>query len=565
MPTLEVLDGPNKGEVFQVDRDEVVVGRLPYCDIVLAQKNVSRQHTRIVRSGSAYSVEDMNSTNGTFLNGKRVRQRTPLKDQDLIRIYNVSMLFRELVHQDAPEVRPGKPETVEIGAPGTKTETEQPHPEGLARVAGAISSQARNVGVNVYEKLKTVLDINKALGSTLDIDQVLPKILDGLFTVFPQSDRAYVLFPDSETGQLEVKAQKQKEEGTLASSSLGPISHSVANRVMSQADAILSADGIDDDEFDISESVLDFPIRSMMCAPLLGPMQKPLGIIYVDTNDPYEHFHEDDLEVLISVAATAGQALEYAHAHEAQLRLDRRNRELATAKEVQLHFLPQNRPNVPGYRFYDYYSSAEEVGGDYYGYVPLPDGRVALALGDVSGKGISAALVMARLCSEVRYRLVTEDDPCIAVQALNREFSKPENDPWFVTFVLCILDPREHQVTLVNAGHKPPLLRRIQTGKIEEVGEDAVSMPLGCDESVEYGPFTMSLEPGDALFIYTDGINEAMNSDGKLYGVDRVREAIGTGPERIGEFGDFLLADMRRFTREYSQSDDICVIGLQRE
>lgn len=565
MPTLEVLDGPNKGEVFQVDRDEMVVGRLPYCDIVLAQKNVSRQHTRIVRSGSAYSVEDMNSTNGTFLNGKRVRQRTPLKDQDLIRIYNVSMLFREMVDHGGPEGKPGKPETVEMGAPGTKTATDQTRPERPDKVTGAVAPQARNVGVNVYEKLKTVLDINRALGSTLDIDEVLPKILDGLFTVFPQSDRAYVLFPDAETGQLEVKAQKQKEEGTLASSSLGPISHTVANRVMSQADAILSADGIDDDEFDISESVLDFPIRSMMCAPLLGPMQKPLGIIYVDTNDPYEHFHEDDLEVLISVAATAGQALEYAHAHEAQLRLDRRNRELATAQEVQLHFLPQARPNVPGYRFFDYYKSAEEVGGDYYGYVSLPDGRVATALGDVSGKGISAALVMARLCSEVRYRLVTEDDPCRAVEALNREFSKPENDPWFVTFVLCILDPREHQVMLVNAGHKPPLLRKARAGQLEEIGEDVVGMPLGCDESVEYLPFTMPLEPGDALFVYTDGINEAMNSDGQLYGVDRVREAVRTGPEQIGELGEFLLSDLGQFTQDYSQSDDICVIGLQRE
>jgi len=562
MPTLEVLDGPNKGEVFQVDRDEMVVGRLPYCDIVLAQKNVSRQHTRIVRSGGAYAVEDMNSTNGTFLNGKRVRQRTPLKDQDLIRIYNVSMLFREMAVQGATDVRPGKPETVEMGAPGTKTETNAASPERQTRVAGAI--QARNVGVNVYEKLKTVLDINRALGSTLDINQVLPKILDGLFTVFPQSDRAYVLFPDSETGQLEVKAEKQKEEGTLASSSLGPISHTVANRVMSQADAILSADGIDDDEFDISESVLDFPIRSMMCAPLLGPMQKPLGIIYVDTNDPYEHFHEDDLEVLISVAATAGQALEYATAHEAQLRLDRRNRELATAKEVQLHFLPQARPDVPGYCFYDYYSSAEEVGGDYYGYLSLPDGRVAMTLGDVSGKGISAALVMARLCSEVRYRLVTEGDPCQAVQALNREFSKPENDPWFVTFVLCILDPREHQVTIVNAGHRPPMLRKIQ-GQVQEVGQGETGMPLGCQESAEYAPFTMSLEPGDALFVYTDGINEAMSPDKKLYGVDRVREAIGTGPERIDGLGDFLLSDLRQFTHEHSQSDDICVIGLQRE
>jgi len=565
MHTLEVLDGPNKGEVFQVDRDEMVVGRLPYCDIVLPQKNVSRQHTRIVQSGGAHFIEDMNSTNGTFLNGKRVRQRTALKDQDLIRIYNVSMLFREMADQDGAEVRKGKPETVEIGAPGTKTETDSAQTDRPDKVTGAVSPPSRNVGVNVYEKLRTVLDINKALGSTLDIDEVLPKILNGLFTVFPQSDRAYVLFPDADTGQLQVKAQKQKEEGTLASSALGPISHTVANRVMSQADAILSADGIDDDEYNISESVLDFPIRSMMCAPLLGPMQKPLGIIYVDTNDPYEHFHEDDLEVLISVAATAGQALEYAHAHEAQLRLDRRNRELATAKEVQLHFLPQSRPNVPGYRFFDYYSSAEEVGGDYYGYVPLPDGRVAITLGDVSGKGISAALVMARLCSEVRYRLVTEGDPRRAIEALNREFSRPENDPWFVTFILCVLDPSKNEVAIVNAGHKPIIRRNAQTGNMEELGEDEIGLPLGCDESIEYDLYTTSLQPGDSLLIYTDGINEAMNSKEKLYGVDRVRQVIHTGPERIDELCDSLLSDMRQFTEDRPQSDDICVIGLQRK
>jgi serine phosphatase RsbU (regulator of sigma subunit) len=420
------------------------------------------------------------------------------------------------------------------------------------------------VGVNVYEKLRTVLDINKALGSTLDIDQVLPKILDGLFTVFPQSDRAYVLFPDEETGQLQVKAQKQKEEGTLATSALGPISHTVANRVMSQAEAILSADGIDDNEYDISESVLDFPIRSMMCAPLLGPMQKPLGIIYVDTNDPYEHFHEDDLEVLISVAATAGQALEYAHAHEAQLRLDRRNRELATAKEVQLHFLPQSLPHVPGYRFFHYYKSAEEVGGDYYGYVPLPDGRLAVTLGDVSGKGISAALVMARLCSEVRYRLVTEGDPCRAIEALNREFSRPENDPWFVTFVLCVLDPRVNEMTIVNAGHKPIIRRNAETRRVEELGQNAIGLPLGCDQSMEYDVFKTSLQPGDSLLIYTDGINEAMNSKQELYGMDRLREAIRTGPERIDDLCDSLLSDMRRFTEDRPQSDDICLIGLQR-
>jgi phosphoserine phosphatase RsbU/P len=208
------------------------------------------------------------------------------------------------------------------------------------------------------------------------------------------------------------------------------------------------------------DSVLDFPIRSVMCAPLLGRLQEPLGIIYVDTNDPYERFNADDLEVLLSVTATAGQALEYAAAHQAKLHLDRRERELATAREVQLHFLPQTPPQIPGYRFFGHYASAEEVGGDYYGYQPLSDGRTAISLGDVSGKGISAALIMARLCSEVRYRLATAASLRDAFHQLNDEFAKPENDTWFVTFVLCALDNRAHLLSLFNAGHMSPICRR---------------------------------------------------------------------------------------------------------
>jgi serine phosphatase RsbU (regulator of sigma subunit) len=265
------------------------------------------------------------------------------------------------------------------------------------------------------------------------------------------------------------------------------------------------------------------------------------------------------------MAVTAGQAVEYAHAHEARLRLDRRERELVTAKQVQLHFLPQSRPDVPGYRFFDYYSSAEEVGGDYYGYVPLPDGRIAVAIGDVSGKGITAALVMARLCSEVRYRLVTAPDPGLAVLKLNEELSKPENDAWFVTFVLCILDPRSSQLTIINAGHKAPICRRSESGSVEELGTHSAGLPLGCDASVAYTPFTATLRPGDALIMYTDGINEAMNPKDKLYGNKRVQESIAQGAQHLEELCSGLLSDVRQFTEDRLQNDDICLIGLQRE
>jgi phosphoserine phosphatase RsbU/P len=550
MPVIEVVQGPNKGATYRFDHDEMIVGRLSYCDIVIDQKNVSRQHTRLLRSGGEYFVEDLSSTNGTFLNGKRLQTRMRLNDQDLIRVYNVTLIFRQSRETSGGQ-RGGEPE--------------QTGSEAEAFDGEVTADQRRNVGVNAYEKLKTVLEIHRTLGSTLDIDLVLPKILDGLFTVFPQSDRAYILFPDPATGTLQVRAEKQKEEGTLAASSLGPISQTVARRVMSQGEAILSADGLDDAELDIGDSVLDFPIRSMMCAPLLGRLQEPLGIIYVDTNDPYERFHTDDLEVLLSVAATAGQALEYAQAHQAKLHLDRRERELATAHQVQLHFLPQSRPEVPGYRFSDHYSSAEEVGGDYYGYLPLADDRLAITLGDVSGKGISAALIMARLCSEVRYRLATAATPREAFHQLNAECAKPENDTWFVTFVLCVLDIRRHSMSIFNAGHMAPLCRRAAGTVLEELGTENTGPPLGCDPSIHYDPCTVTLEPGDTVLIYTDGISEAMNPHHELYGRTRLQEAILSGPARVEDLCTWLLKDARKFAQRQRQNDDICLIGFQRE
>jgi serine phosphatase RsbU (regulator of sigma subunit) len=334
---------------------------------------------------------------------------------------------------------------------------------------------------------------------------------------------------------------------------------------MSRGEAILSADGVDDAELGLGDSVLDFPIRSVMCAPLLGRLQEPLGIIYVDTNDPYESFNADDLEVLLSVTATAGQALEYAAAHQAKLHLDRRERELATAREVQLHFLPQTPPEIPGYRFFGHYASAEEVGGDYYGYQELSDGRTAISLGDVSGKGISAALIMARLCSEVRYRLATAASVRDGFHQLNEEFAKPENDTWFVTFVLCTLDNHAHLLSLYNAGHMGPICRRAADGEVEELGEENIGPPLGCSPGIRYDPCTVDLQPGDLVLIYTDGISEAMNADHELYGRSRLIEAVRRGPERLEDLCAWILEDVKRFTLQQPQNDDICLIGFQRE
>src|SRR5207245_3105601 len=123
-----------------------------------------------------------------------------------------------------------------------------------------------------------------------------------------------------------------------------------------------------------SESLAELQIRSMRCAPLMGPSQVPLGIIHVETNEVLHRFEREDLDLLVTVATIAGQAVEYTRAHEALLQSERKERELSMARDVQLHFLPQRLPEVPGYRFFHHYQPAQLIGGDYFGYIPLNKG-----------------------------------------------------------------------------------------------------------------------------------------------------------------------------------------------
>src|SRR5690606_6680614 len=145
-------------------------------------------------------------------------------------------------------------------------------------------------------------------------------------------------------------------------------------------------------------------------------------------SDARHVFTQQDLDVLVSVALLAGQAVEYAQIHHSLLDLDRQKRDLAMAKEVQQHFLPARRPEVPHYHFYDFYRPAEQVAGDYFDYIERPDGRLAMVLGDVAGKGVTAALLMARLCSDVRYALLTSPAPAEALRRLNEEICSHRGD-----------------------------------------------------------------------------------------------------------------------------------------
>ena len=287
---------------------------------------------------------------------------------------------------------------------------------------------------------------------------------------------------DPQTGRLVPKAVKyRRREDTQTVR----ISRTIVNSVMASKEAILSADAATDARFDMAESIVDFHIRSMMCAPLIDRDGKSLGVIQIDTLDQRNRFQQDDLDVLASVACQAAFAVENAQLHEAAMRDQALKRELAVAHEVQRGFLPSAAPRIPEYDFFEFYEPANQLGGDYYDYVELPGGRLAVVVADVSGKGISASLLMAKLSAETRYCLASEPSPAEAVGRLNRAFCDSGWEDRFVTMVLAVLDPRRHEVTIVNAGHLPPLLRR-GPGRVEAVGEAETRLPLGVDHEVDY-------------------------------------------------------------------------------
>jgi serine phosphatase RsbU (regulator of sigma subunit)/pSer/pThr/pTyr-binding forkhead associated (FHA) protein len=554
MAVLRILQGEHARQWLTLEGAAVILGRHPACDIVLESASVSRQHARILNVDGQFFVEDLHSRNGTFLNDIPVTQRQMLKENDELGICDLSFAF----HQERPE----KDElpTIRLEDPEKALmvdDDESPSDRSslLSKMNLPSGSAGWRLEVNSEAKLKALVEIGRHLGQALGLAEVLPKLLDSLFAIFIQADRGFIVLKDPKTGRLVPKAVKHRRREDAQTVR---ISRTIVHNVMESKEALLSADAASDQRFDMSESIVDYHIRSMMCAPLVNQNGESMGVIQLDTLDPRNRFRKDDLDVLVSVAVQAAFTVENAQLHEAAMQDQALRRELAMAHEVQRGFLPLAAPRIPEYDFFEFYESANQLGGDYYDYIDLPHGRLAIVVADVSGKGISASLLMAKLSAEARYCLASEPTPAQAVARLNRALCLDVWDDRFVTMVLAILEPARHEVTILNAGHLPPLLRR-ESGVVEALGEAETGLPLGVDRDVEYAPLVISLMPGESLVLYTDGITEAMNVRDDLYGRQRLLTLLSSDVKHIQLLGRSILDDVKRFVGARPQSDDMCL------
>ena len=551
------------------------MGRHPECDVVLDNAAVSRQHAQILESHGSYFLEDMRSRNGTYLNEELLEGRKELQDGDLIRICDVTYRFDlnasasdiPIPHKKDPGV--DGPTGVEFDQidgsrifilPDSFNEPEFESSSGIRRRAELPKPQDSRVIARPEVKLRGILEIARALGGQLEVDAVLPKLLATLFNIFPLADQGFVLLKDSDSDKLKVKAT-QARGGTVADAVA--VSMTVVRYVMKTGESVLSENISDDTRFKGSTSLSKMGVRSMMCVPLLDEDEEPLGVIQVVSRSERQSFDENDLDLLESLAMQASLAIQNARLHEEALERRAIERDLEFAKQVQMGFLPKSRPTVPGYLFGDYYEAALRVGGDYFDYVPLPDGRTAITIGDVAGKGMPAALLMARLYSSTRLQLLTSPTPAQAISRLNAEIASSGLGHRFITFLCLVLNPKTHELRIVNAGHLPPLLRS-QDGSISSFGKEHASLPLGIVPDLEYQEMSIQLAPDDTVIAFTDGATEAMNSEKKIYGRSRLEQLVTAAAGTLEETLQRLTRDIDEFATDVASRDDLCLIGIRR-
>lgn len=550
---LQIESGPHAGEQYPLAKERTVIGRHPSCDVMIPESAVSRQHAAITMppGGSGpITLEDLGSRNGTFVNGDQVAGRSVLNLGDELCIGGQQLTIRG-VGMPTDEHQPA--EATMFFDTGDESMVVSQVDLGGAEPAGGDR--------NAAAKLHAARDLGGAIGSSLDPEAVPGRLVEGLFTIFPKAERAFVLLIDRESGKPVLRARK-----TRTATESGPLmlSRSLIEKVVRGRKAILSADAVGDSRLNMNESILACQIRSVMCAPIGRADGEVLGVLQVDSRELSDGFRPDDLEVLASLAEQAARAIEQAIAHEDRVRREKLRRDLDLARQVQQGMLPKQPPAIPGYDIFDFYSPARQVGGDYYDYVPLPDGRVVAVLADVSGKGVSAALVMATLSSKVALAVATESNVAEAVARINASFCSNEWDERFATVMVCVIDPAAQQATLVNAGHLPLALRHAD-GRVELVGGELGCLPLGWDPEATYDSLSFAIEPGATLVLYTDGISEAMDVESEIYDFHRLTAVVADAAGTAEETGRRIIADVERYTAGQVQTDDMCLICIHRQ
>jgi len=500
---------------------------------------LSHQHLELAREGSDWVVRDLGSKNGTFVNTQRLTSPHRLRPGDRILASRVTLVFEPSRETDKTVLF--DPAAAPAGHTVSVT---------LGRLLGA-SSQPAPAGAPPQwgSPVQALLRAGRELAGRRPLPELFEVILQLALEAVGAQRGVLLTF---EKGELAVQAARGDNFR---------ISTAVRDRVLQEKSSLLVSDVTADEQLRDRGSILYQSVRSLMAVPLQTD-ERVIGLLYLDTPHRLRQFTPEDLNLLTVMANVAAIRLERERLAEVELSERRMETEFQQAAEIQRRFLPARAPELPGLDLAGYNAPCRTVGGDYYDFLPYPDGRAGLVIGDVAGKGLPAALMMTSLQAKVQALVETHREPAELLTRLNRALQPTCSDNRFVTLFYAVVDLSTGELLYANGGHNPPLLARA-SGEIVSLQEGGPV--LGILPSLIYQQFRVPFSPGDALLLYSDGVTEAANAAGEEFGEERLNQVLASARQAPAEqIVDAVHDAVEAWLDGQPPADDVTVVAARR-
>ena len=408
-------------------------------------------------------------------------------------------------------------------------------------------------------RLSLLYQLTQMFNASLDLEEVLNIVIDEVITAI-RAERGFVMLYE-QSGSLDFKTARGIDQTTINDPQF-EISRSVVEQVAKSGESLLTSDAQKDESLSKQTSVVNLKLRSILCAPL-KIKDKILGVIYVDNRLTAGIFTEDDMHLMSSIASSASIAIENARLYQVAVEKGRMERELQVARRVQSSLIPQETPDIPGWEFAASWVPAREVAGDFYDFIPSTDGSIKMVIADVVDKGMAAALFMAFSRTTLRAILSKQVSPQDGIIEANQLICADSAFSMFLTLFYAQIDPKKNEITYVNAGHNPPLLYKAKENKLVKLTR--TGMLIGVEADVSYEQASVSLEPGDFIAMFTDGITEAVNNKEQTFSEEKLEKLLldnkKSSPEELKEK---IISAVEKFVGSYPQSDDITLTIVKR-
>lgn len=551
MPQLIVKTADRPTDKIFLSRLRTTIGRSARSDICIPDAFASRLHAEVRKEGDAYWLHDLGSANGTRYNNSIVSTPIPLVAGGEIQIGETTIIFEDERLREKQNATLIADHTQALDPSVTVAFNMQTNP-----TAEILDSQFSTR----TELLALISKVGIALLSSSGLDETLNQVASLVFEAVP-AERCMIMLRD-ETAEGGMKITVARVRGKDEKIEEVRISSTVMDEVMKNGKSVLTSDAQHDPRF-ASQTMMLLGIRSVLAVPLSVSEKEVFGIIYADSPTEEATFTEEHLNILTTLASVAAIRVENARLLEERIERERIRHELELATEIQQSFQPSSPPIMDGYEFQGISFSCYEIGGDYYDFILQQDGKMLIALGDVSGKGTAAALLMSSLHAAIHAQVAAKTTLHQMIKSVNEYLAENTPSNRFVTLFAAELDPQTGTLNYINAGHNPPLIGRAD-GTVHQL--ESGGFPLGIIPMAEFEVGQAQLEMGEALVIYSDGVSEANNLNGDEFGMDRLIEVVSKNlKSSAAGLRDKVESSLSAFTQTAPANDDITLVIVKRQ